>query len=542
MGAGQSSDNGASTPVAVKTSYYELLSIERQATDDEIKRAYRRKALELHPDRNHGREEEATRLFAEIQAAYEVLSDPQERAWYDAHESEILRGDDGGAGEDGAHFEANIKVTTTHDIAKMMKKFNRNIDFSDKPTGFFGFLREFFEQLAKEEEAAARWQGEEPRDYPSFGHKDDSYDGVVKAFYASWSGFSTQKSFGWTDKWRLSDAPDRQVRRLMEKENAQVRKEAIREFNDAVRQLVSFVRKRDPRYNPVVVSDAERQKSLRDAAAAQAAKARAENEAKLKTTDAVPDWAKVREPDEIEEEDEEEEDLEEYECVACRKSFKSENQFEAHERSKKHQKAVQALKRKMRKDNVNLHLDETASSDGITPMSDEEPVNTNIEDTGDHDVEPDTVEELTGEVEALDVRDDDKASNTAKKAEEGELSEDNDSSDTDDEYAERSEITSRLSTENTSTYDSLDHDLELDPLKDKQKKASQEPKMGAAAKKRAKKAAQAAAIDSEELKFKCAMCNSAFPSKTRLFQHIKDNGHAALKSDVGGGKGKKGKR
>ncbi|MBE7182237.1 MAG: DnaJ domain-containing protein, partial [Terriglobus roseus] len=340
MGAGQSSGGGSAVGQEVKTSYYELLSIDRQATDEDIKRAYRRKALELHPDRNYGREEDATKLFAEVQAAYEVLSDAQERAWYDAHEAEILRGGEGGeaGGDGGAHFEANIRVTTTDDIARMLKKFNRNIDFSDQPTGFYGFLRETFDQLAKEEEAAARWEGQDSRNYAPFGHKDDSYEDVVKAFYSSWTNFSTQKTFAWKDKWRLSDAPDRQVRRLMEKENAQLRKEAIKDFNEAVRTLTAFVRKRDPRYTPVVISDIERQKALREAAAAQAAKARAENEAKLRTTDAVPEWARARDAEESEEEEEEEEEVEEFECVACRKTFKSERQFDAHERSKKHQK------------------------------------------------------------------------------------------------------------------------------------------------------------------------------------------------------------
>lgn len=534
MGASQSSSSGVDTPQATKTSYYELLSLSRQATDDEIKRAYRKKALELHPDRNHGREEEATRLFAEIQAAYEVLSDPQERAWYDAHEAEILRGDEAGAGEDGAHYEANIKVTTTHDIVKMMKKFNRNIDFSDKSTGFFGFLRETFEQLAKEEEAAARWQDDEPRDYSSFGHKDDSYEGVVKSFYAGWSSFSTQKSFAWTDKWRLSDAPDRQVRRLMEKENAQLRKEAVREFNDAVRQLVSFVRKRDPRYTPVIVSDAERQKALRDAAATQAARARAENEAKFQATDAVPEWAKVREPDEEEDDDDEEDEIEEFECVACRKTFKSERQFEAHEKSKKHQKAVQALKRQMRKDDANLHLDPGDKEDEATPLSDEDRDSIEIDpdDTDDHSAH---TEQLTHKVKALDVDDRNAVDLEDAEADEDAVQSAAGSSDHDDEYASRSEVESQLDTQTSSANDEA-------AMKEKTTKTLPEYKMGAAAKKRAKKAAQAAADSSSKQDAKCAVCNEVFSSRTQLFQHIKDEGHAALKTEGGKAKGKKGKR
>ncbi|KAJ9628813.1 hypothetical protein H2203_002716 [Taxawa tesnikishii (nom. ined.)] len=242
-------------------------------------RAYRKKALELHPDRNYGNVEWATKLFAEVQAAYEVLSDPQERAWYDSHESAILRGDD--AGSEEQHFEGNIKMTTADDIARMVRKFNSGVEFSDSPSGFFGFLRETFEQLAKEEQAAASWEGLDVPDYPSFGHRDDEYDDVAKPFYSVWMSFATRKTFAWKDKYRLSEAPDRRYRRLMEKENMKAREEGIREFNEAVRSLVAFVRKRDPRYIPNTQTEAERQKVLRDAAAAQAARARAANEAKL---------------------------------------------------------------------------------------------------------------------------------------------------------------------------------------------------------------------------------------------------------------------
>src|SRR5271155_4488774 len=108
MGQRQSSD--ASTPQEAeqtKTDYYELLGVDRQASEDEIKKAYRRKALELHPDRNYGNVESATKLFAEIQSAYEVLSDPQERAWYDSHRDVLLRGE-GGLQE----FSYNIRMTT----------------------------------------------------------------------------------------------------------------------------------------------------------------------------------------------------------------------------------------------------------------------------------------------------------------------------------------------------------------------------------------------------------------------------------------------
>ncbi len=66
----------------------------RSLTVGRIRRAYKRKALELHPDRNFNDVENATKKFAEVQTAYEILSDPQERAWYDSHRDAILGGED----------------------------------------------------------------------------------------------------------------------------------------------------------------------------------------------------------------------------------------------------------------------------------------------------------------------------------------------------------------------------------------------------------------------------------------------------------------
>jgi DnaJ family protein A protein 5 len=65
----------------MRTCYYELLGVQINATEDEIKKAYRKKALEWHPDKNHHRIEEATTQFSFLQEAYEVLSDQNERAW-----------------------------------------------------------------------------------------------------------------------------------------------------------------------------------------------------------------------------------------------------------------------------------------------------------------------------------------------------------------------------------------------------------------------------------------------------------------------------
>lgn len=62
--------------------HYEVLSIAREASASDIKKAYRRLALQWHPDKNLDNLQEAKEQFQLVQNAYEVLSDPQERAWY----------------------------------------------------------------------------------------------------------------------------------------------------------------------------------------------------------------------------------------------------------------------------------------------------------------------------------------------------------------------------------------------------------------------------------------------------------------------------
>jgi len=65
-----------------KRDYYEVLGVEKDASEADIKKAYRRMAMKFHPDRNPG-DEEAEARFKEVKEAYEALSDPQKRAAYD---------------------------------------------------------------------------------------------------------------------------------------------------------------------------------------------------------------------------------------------------------------------------------------------------------------------------------------------------------------------------------------------------------------------------------------------------------------------------
>ena len=80
--------------------YYEVLGVTRTATQEEIKKGYRRMAMKYHPDRNKG-DKHAEEKFKQVGEAYEVLKDEQKRAAYDRYGRSAFNGGAGGAGAGG---------------------------------------------------------------------------------------------------------------------------------------------------------------------------------------------------------------------------------------------------------------------------------------------------------------------------------------------------------------------------------------------------------------------------------------------------------
>jgi molecular chaperone DnaJ len=101
-------------PTASKRDYYEVLSVTREVSADGIKSAYRKAALQWHPDRNPQNKEEAEAMFRQASEAYSVLSDPEKRAVYDRY---------GHAGLSGGSFEGGFNSTIFEEFQDIFDLF-----------------------------------------------------------------------------------------------------------------------------------------------------------------------------------------------------------------------------------------------------------------------------------------------------------------------------------------------------------------------------------------------------------------------------------
>jgi len=108
--------------------YYQILGVAKNASDTEIKKAYRKLAMQYHPDRNPSNEKWANAKFKEINEAYAVLGDPQKRRQYDQF---------GTAGDMGDIFSSPFTRTTFQEMMKDFGGAGLRFDFLDEIFGDF---------------------------------------------------------------------------------------------------------------------------------------------------------------------------------------------------------------------------------------------------------------------------------------------------------------------------------------------------------------------------------------------------------------------
>nr|KYP56692.1 DnaJ isogeny subfamily C member 21 [Cajanus cajan] len=137
------------------------------------------------------------------------------------------------------------------------------------------------------------------------GNLDSPY-AQVTAFYSYWLGFSTVMDFCWVDEYDAMAGPNRKSRRLMEEENNKVRRKARREYNDTVRRLGDFVKKRDKRVIDMRVKRSEEMERKKEEERERKRRLERERKERVMAYE-EPEWARVEDEEVVEWDEEEEE-------------------------------------------------------------------------------------------------------------------------------------------------------------------------------------------------------------------------------------------
>ncbi|NWU98559.1 DJC21 protein, partial [Upupa epops] len=508
--------------------HYQVLGVKRDAGEEELKRAYRRLALRWHPDKNLDNAEEAAEQFKLIQAAYDVLSDPQERAWYDNHREALLKG-----GVDGDYQDDSLDLLHYFTVSCYS-------GYGDDEKGFFTVYRQVFENIAKEE--VEYMTQEDVEEFPTFGYSQSDYDTVVHPFYAYWQSFCTQKNFAWKEEYDTRQASNRWEKRAMEKENKKTRDKARKERNELVRQLVAFIRKRDKRVQAhrklVEEQNAEktrkaeefrRQQKLKQAKLAEQYKEQSwiamsdlerelqEMEAQYEKEfgDGSEDELEEEETkgieDKLNDETEEAEFVDGLYCPACDKWLKTEKAMKNHEKSKKHREMVAVLRQQLEEEEEKFPV--SLGDANVAHSKDKEER---------EDMPKQKLSKKQRKKQKTMMTYEDSSDKSAD--EESGTQKEVPSVDKDSGLSEElvNDCQRCVESEDANATEVISQENEVK----NEVKSSTKPKG-----KKAKDVKKSAKASSEhpttsEVSIHCVTCNCSFPSRNKLFEHLKATGHA----------------
>lgn len=527
--------------------------------------AYRKLALKHHPDKNLGNVDAAKEQFLLVQQAYDVLSDPHERAWYDNHRDQILRGSN-------TDYEDDSLDVFPYFTAACYS------GYGDDDAGFYAIYSHVFDQLATEDIEFM----DSPDEYetiPKFGTSTSDYDTIVGPFYAFWQSYCTRKSYAWLCPHNVSEIRDRRILREIEKETKKIAQKARKERNDEVRALVAFVRRRDKRvqeYKKLLEERAEQNRiKQQQHRLAQLTKNKQEAEEMRRqqqhTTTAFctsgheerlrqMEQAYASDSDsEYYDDDEDDDDVgsdapdaanvesdaenvdlyyvDDLYCVACNKSFKNASSYENHESSKKH------------KENIERLCTEMHNNDKQCEQNGESELNGHSDDVDvDADVYSDTVaDEIEEPAQPAKTKLSKKAKKNKNKKSMLAHSDDVDEAANDDvNEIEKSLADASIGNISDDDLHNWNGDSGKKSKKSKQKK-SNVPKVTAendaietvaetegtsASKKPSKKSKKSTREDRtittgdvDDTNHICVTCHSTFDSKNKLFTHLKKTNH-----------------
>lgn len=303
--------------VSYKKDYYEMLGVSKNATEEEIRKAYKRKAMLLHPDKSTKTQSEASEEFSFLQEAYKVLSDQTQRKEYDKIK------------EDG--FEEEIFDQVEKDIDSFQKRSCFN-NFDNSPDGFFSVYTDLFQRIEKTEKEASQKNGIHFIKRKEFGCLESEYKPHIEMFYFQWRAFSSVRTFKEYQQWDIKSGQNRWEKRELKKKNKKIQEETKRKFEDSVRALVYFLMKIDPRiklhYKKEIKKEREKiREKIRE----------------KKTNQIIEDYynspeierlAKEMEKNQIEEKNKR------FECSFCLKTYKKEGLLKSHLNTKEHRKKM----------------------------------------------------------------------------------------------------------------------------------------------------------------------------------------------------------
>ena len=524
--------------------HYEVLGVARDADDAQLKKAYRKLALKLHPDKNVG-DASAAEKFKELNASYETLTDATERRWYDDHRDDILAGrdlndsssDDDIAGRKGTRLKKRE--------VNLWPYFNSNaFDGFEGPQGFYAVYGDAFRQVEESEERSS----DEPEMRCDFGDASSEWE-AVKAFYDKFIDFQSQRSFSAYDKYRASTDEGRRMRRAVDQENLKMRRLAKGAYQDMVRQLASFCRKRDPRVKARMDEVARDREAKRQAAEALKLQRRQENlEARRKWREQGPvdDGYEARQGVTLADLDDKKEKTTTtiFNCAACKKTFKSEKQYANHCLSKAHKKKAGSSAppppppQKPRVDSFDAGFFSATSNDAAIAAAlesdeDEEDVDA-VFDGGD----PDAIAAMKDRLEAAAAA----AEASSRLPDDDDTSSDSSEGAFVNPFAAAAADTSDEDDTSATSSDSEEVEAPAPAAapparkarrrkdKDKSVPAPPPPPPPQQKKKKNKKGKRGAAADDDVPSMSCTGCGAVFPSRSMLFAHLKANpGHAKLK-------------